>query len=199
MSSRPRRAAFIDRDGTLIEERSYPCTEADIVPLPGAGAALRRLSSAGYLIIVLTNQSAVARGMLDEERLGELHEHLRRGLAAEGGPLDDLFYCPHHPEGRHVAYAHACACRKPGRGLLDQALAAHDIDLAGSLFIGDSRRDLFFDAGTVAARVLVRSGHALDDTSGADFVADTIVEAVDWFLDGRQRGPQPAADDPPAS
>lgn len=192
MGTGPKRAAFIDRDGTLIEERSYPATEADIVPLPGAGHALRRLSSAGFLCIVLTNQSAVARGMLDEERLGQLHDHLRRALAAEGGALDDLFYCPHHPEGSNLAYAHVCACRKPGRGLLDQALAAHDIDLAGSVFIGDSRRDLFLDAGDVAARILVRSGHALDDTSGADLVAPSIVEAVDWLLNDRPVDTPPA-------
>ncbi|MFT7464644.1 MAG: D-glycero-D-manno-heptose 1,7-bisphosphate phosphatase, partial [Pseudohongiellaceae bacterium] len=74
MTARP--AAFIDRDGTLIEERNYPITEADIVPLPRAGNALRRLSAAGYLCIILTNQSAVARGMIDEERLAQLHEHL---------------------------------------------------------------------------------------------------------------------------
>jgi D-glycero-D-manno-heptose 1,7-bisphosphate phosphatase len=180
---RPKRpAAFLDRDGTLIEERNYPVKNEDIVPLPGAGAALRRLRAAGFLTIVLTNQSAVARGMIDEEGLGELHEHLRRVLAAEGGGLDDIFYCPHHPEGSNVAYAHTCRCRKPARGLLEQALVAHDVDMHGSIFIGDARRDLFLDAGPCRARVLVTSGHELDDTSGADFVVPTIVEAVDEVL-----------------
>ena len=183
MTARP--AAFIDRDGTLIEERNYPITEADIVPLPSAGHALRRLSAAGYLCIILTNQSAVARGMLSEERLAELHAHLASALAAQGGEFDDLFYCPHHPDGVHVAYSFVCNCRKPARGLLDQALAAHDIDLSRSVFIGDSPRDLFVDAGPCHARILVRSGHALDDTSAADRVTPSITEAVDWLVDGQ--------------
>jgi D-glycero-D-manno-heptose 1,7-bisphosphate phosphatase len=183
MSARP--AAFIDRDGTLIEERSYPVTESEIVPIPGAGHALRRLSAAGYLNIILTNQSAVARGMLNEERLDQLHDHLARLLAIEGGEFDDVFYCPHHPEGVHVAYSFVCSCRKPASGLLEQAMAVHDIDLSRSVFIGDSPRDLFVDAGPVLGRILVSSGHPLEDKSASNLVTPTIVEAVDWIVDGR--------------
>jgi len=189
MSARP--AAFIDRDGTLIEERGYPIIEDDIVLIAGAGHALRRLSAAGYLNIILTNQSAVARGMLDEEQLDQLHEHLARLLAAEGGEFDDVFYCPHHPDGVHVAYSFACSCRKPGSGLLDQALAAYDIDLERSVFIGDSPRDLFAGAGPVMGRILVSSGHPLQDKSVSNLVTPTIVEAVDWVVDGRMPQPQP--------
>jgi len=180
--SEPQPAAFLDRDGTLIEERSYPVKREDIVPLPGAGGALRRLQAAGFLTIVLTNQSAVARGMIDEEGLGALHQHLSQALAAEGGGLDDIFYCPHHPDGINRAYAQRCRCRKPGPGLLEQALAKYEIDLASSIFVGDARRDLFLEAGPCRARVLVRSGHALDDIEGADLVLPSIVEAVDRIL-----------------
>lgn len=180
-----RPAALLDRDGTLIEERAYPVRVEDIVPLPGIGQALRRLRSAGYLTIVLTNQSAVARGLIDEEGLDALHENLRRRLASEGGLIDDILYCPHHPEGRNLAYAFPCNCRKPARGLLEQAVARHRIDLNRSVFVGDSPRDLFRDAGPCKARILVRSGHALDDTTGADRVVPSLVEAVDWLLDGR--------------
>lgn len=183
MSARP--AAFLDRDGTLIEERGYPVTENDIVPIPGAAHALRRLSAAGYLNIILTNQSAVARGMLDEEQLDQLHAHLARLLAAEGGEFDDVLYCPHHPDGIHVAYSYVCSCRKPANGLLDQALAAHDIDLERSVFIGDSPRDLFLEAGPVMGRILVSSGHPLEDKTDSNLVTPTIVEAVDWVVDGR--------------
>lgn len=178
----PRPAVFLDRDGTLIEERAYPATPADIVPLPGAGPALRRLGEAGWLRIVLTNQSGVARGLFDEEELGRLHDDLRHKLAESGGALDAIYYCPHHPEGRAAAYAHACACRKPARGLLDLALARHDIDLARSAFIGDSPRDLFADVPGAGPRILVRSGHPLPPGATADHVADNLAAAVDWLL-----------------
>jgi len=180
----PRPAAFLDRDGTLIEERSYPTRVEDIVPLPGAGRALRRLKAAGFLTIVLTNQSAIARGMLDEEHLGALHEHLSGELAGEGGAIDDVLYCPHHPDGSNLAYAFRCDCRKPGEGLLAMALQRHDIDLSRSLFIGDQPRDMFVGAGKVGGRILVTSGHPIDDTSSADMVAPSLEVAVDWLLDG---------------
>lgn len=180
MSRRP--AVFLDRDGTLIEERRYPCRSADIVPLRGVGRALRRLSSAGYLTIVLTNQSAVARGLLDEQELERLHAELQARLVSGGGGFDALYYCPHHPEGRAVGYAFACTCRKPARGLLDLALARHAIDLSRSAFIGDSPRDLFRDVPGAGPRILVRSGHPLPEDGCADHVADDLPAAVDWLL-----------------
>src|SRR5215470_9248444 len=152
--SRP--AVFLDRDGTLIEERGFPAREEDLVPLPGVGRALARLAEAGFLRLVLTNQSAIARGLYDEEHLERLHADLQRKLAAQGGAVDAIYYCPHHPEGKAVAYAFACTCRKPGRGLLDLAVREHDIDLARSVFIGDAPRDMFPDAGPARARILLR-------------------------------------------
>jgi D,D-heptose 1,7-bisphosphate phosphatase len=178
----PRPAAFLDRDGTLIEERGYPARPADIVPLPGVGAALHRLADAGWLRIVLTNQSGIARGLFTEEDLGALHEDLEHKLAEQGGALDAIYYCPHHPEGRAVAYRHACTCRKPARGLLDLALARHDIDLSRSAFIGDSPRDLFADVPGAGPRILVRTGHALPQQPPADHVAPDLAAAVDWLL-----------------
>jgi len=185
MTARP--AVFLDRDGTLIEERHYPVTTNDIVPLPGAGGALARLAQAGWLRIVLTNQSAVARGLLTEEDLGLLHEDLRRKLARDGGDIDALYYCPHHPEGRAVGYAFACQCRKPARGLLDLAVAEEDVDLARSAFIGDSPRDLFPSVGPTGPRILVTSGHPLQDAGGADHVAPNLAAAVDWLLEHAPR------------
>ena len=183
MSGRP--AVFLDRDGTLVEERHYPVRAEDLVLVPGAGAALARLSDAGFLRIVLTNQSAVARGLLTEEELGLLHDDLCRKLAGDGGGLDALYYCPHHPQGTAVGYSFACACRKPARGLLELALAEHDVDLARSAFIGDSPRDLFADVPGAGKRILVASGHPLQDTRGADHVAPHVGAAVEWLL---QRG-----------
>ncbi len=180
MSGRP--AVFLDRDGTLIEERHYPVSPQDIVPIPGASLALARLADTGYLRIVLTNQSAVARGLLTEEDLGLLHDDLLLKLAADGGGLDALYYCPHLPEGRAVGYAFRCGCRKPERGLLDLALAEHDIDLSRSCFIGDSVRDLFTGVAGTGPRILVASGHPLADAGSAQHVAADLPAAVDWLL-----------------
>lgn len=179
MTSRP--AVFLDRDGTLIEERHYPVRDEDLVLLPGVGPGLQRLASAGFLRIVVTNQSAVARGLVDEERLGRLHARLAAALAAAGGAWDALYYCPHHPEGTDLAYRFACGCRKPGRLLLDLAVAEHDIDLGRSVAIGDSPRDLFpgVELGT---RILVESGHPLSDRSAADHVAPDLPAAIEWML-----------------
>lgn len=182
-----RAAVFLDRDGTLIEERGYPTTKADIVLRPDAGAALARLAAARYLCIVLTNQSAVARGMLTEEALGALHDDLLEKLAADGGLVDALYYCPHHPDGIARAYAFRCACRKPAAGLLELAAREHGVDLARSAFIGDSPRDLFPGLTGTGPRVLVRGGHPLTELGGADHVADTLLDAVDWLL---ARAPQ---------
>ena len=182
MSGRP--AVFLDRDGTLIEERNYPVRTADIVPLRGAGEALARLAAAGHERIILTNQSAVARGMIDEEQLGALHADLADKLAVVGGGFDALYYCPHHPDAVAVGYRFDCQCRKPRPGLLELALAEHDIDLARSCFIGDSVRDLFPGIEGVGARILVLTGHDSDETDVADVLTPSIVEAVDWWLAG---------------
>jgi len=187
----PRRAVFLDRDGTLIEERGFPVRRDDIVPLPGVSRALAELGRDGWLRIVLTNQSAIARGLLSEEELGRLHEDLAAKLARQGGAIDALYYCPHLPDGVARGYAHACACRKPGRGLLDLALAEHPIDLGASAFIGDSARDLYLDVAGAGPRILLRSGHPLTDTRGADHVADTLADAVAWLLNPRRPSSAP--------
>jgi histidinol-phosphate phosphatase family protein len=135
--------------------------------------ALAALGRDGWLRIVLTNQSAIARGLISEEELGELHADLAAKLARQGGAIDALYYCPHLPDGVARGYAHACTCRKPGRGLLDLALAEHPSTSAASAFIGDSPRDLYADVAGAGPRILLRSGHPLTDTRGADHVADT--------------------------
>jgi len=191
VSGRP--AAFIDRDGTLIEERHYPIDKDDIVPVDGAGEALALLEDAGWLRIVLTNQSAVARGMLTEEDLGGLHDHMVRELAATGGSIDTIYYCPHHPDGIALGYSYACGCRKPERGLIDLALSEHDIDVSRSCFIGDSARDLFPGVSGVDARILVvPTGSSAPEglPEPPDHVAADFPSAVAWLL---SRAGQPEA------
>ena len=152
-------AAFLDRDGVLIEEVGHLHRAEDVRLVPGAAAAVRRLRAAGYRVIVITNQSAVARGLLTEEALERIHEHLRAELARDGAVIDDLLYCPHHPTEGQGAYRIECACRKPAAGLLLEAQRRHGLDLGRSVLIGDKRSDLGAARRAGCRGVLVRTGH----------------------------------------
>jgi D-glycero-D-manno-heptose 1,7-bisphosphate phosphatase len=156
----PRPAIYLDRDGTLVEEVDYRVDPGQVRRIPGAAAAVRRLNQAGWPVVIVTNQSMIARGMANERQLVRIHARLTELLSAEGARLDGIYYCPHHPELGEPPYRAACDCRKPLPGLLRQAARELDLDLAQSAMIGDSLRDLA--AGQAAGcrqLVLVRTGH----------------------------------------
>jgi D-glycero-D-manno-heptose 1,7-bisphosphate phosphatase len=163
-----RPAIFLDRDGTLNVECSYLTRPEQVVLLPGAGAAVRRLRAAGFACVVVTNQSALGRGMMTEADLTCVHEELARQLREAGAVLDGFYHCPHfidHPE------------RKPAPGMLLRAAAELRLDLAASWMVGDSVRDI--QAGHSAGCkecILVRSGHPFSD---ADLVFDGRLRIVD--------------------
>lgn len=137
-----RRALFLDRDGTLVEPRHYPSHPEDLVLYAGIAPELRRLQRAGFALIVVTNQSGIARGYFDEDDLRAMHAHLARELARDGVRLDGIYHCPHHPDGVIPGLAVACDCRKPRPGLLLRAGAEHALDLARSWFVGDILDDI---------------------------------------------------------
>lgn len=181
------RAVFLDRDGTLVEERGYLTTPDDVALLPGAAAAVRALREAGWKVFVVSNQAAVAKGLITEEELGGIHLRLAALLAAEGARLDGLYWCPHHPEGTVPEYAQECGCRKPRPGLLEQAAREHGLELSRCVTVGDSARDV--EAGRAAGTrtVLVRTGHgrrAEEAGVEADFVADDLGAAAAWIISG---------------
>ena len=136
------RAVFLDRDGTLVEPRHYPSRPADLVLYPGVGAILRRLQATGFSLVVITNQSGLARGLFTEGDLGLMHDHLRRELARDGVAIDGIYFCPHHVEGVVPELAVACSCRKPEPGMLRQAAVDLAIDLGASWFLGDILDDV---------------------------------------------------------
>jgi D-glycero-D-manno-heptose 1,7-bisphosphate phosphatase len=155
-----RPAVFLDRDGTLVEEVDYLVDPGQLRLIPGAAAAVRRLNEAGWPVVVVTNQSVIARGMASAQQLGQIHARLADLLRAEGARLDAIYYCPHHPDLGEPPYRAACECRKPLPGLLRRAARELDLDLARSAMIGDGLRDL--EAGRAAGcerLVLVRTGH----------------------------------------
>ncbi len=140
--SDPSRAILLDRDGTLIHNFHYCRDPEQVHLLPGVGQALGWLSAAGYRLIVISNQSGVARGYLSERELARVNDRLRRLLAAEGIHLTAMYYCPHHPEGVRSGYAGLCLCRKPEPGLLLRAAAENGFALARSWFVGDVLADV---------------------------------------------------------
>ena len=138
----PRPAAFLDRDGVLNVDRDYVHRPDQLEWIDGVPEAIRLLNDAGYLVIVVTNQSGVARGFYDESAIGALHDHMRDTLAAQGARIDAFYYCPHHPDGTVTAYRMRCDCRKPGAGMLERAARDQHIDRARSFMIGDKDIDL---------------------------------------------------------
>ena len=153
-----RPAVFLDRDGVLVDELDF-LTDADALRLlPGAAAAVRELNQHGIPAVVVTNQSAVARGLVDERGLGVIHERLRERLAEGGAHLDAIFYCPHHPTEGHAPHRVVCDCRKPAPGLLLRAARMLGLDLERSWIVGDSARDLEAGAAAGVRGVLVATG-----------------------------------------
>ncbi|GAG11552.1 unnamed protein product, partial [marine sediment metagenome] len=136
------RAVFLDRDGTIVEDVGYLRATDDIRILPGAAEALTRLKEAGFLLLIVTNQSAVARGWLTEDAMLEIEREIERLLEREGAVVDGFYYCPHLPEGTVSRYARVCGCRKPQPGLLERAARGWDVNLARSYAVGDSERDV---------------------------------------------------------
>jgi D-glycero-D-manno-heptose 1,7-bisphosphate phosphatase len=117
MNTTPRKAVFLDKDGTLVENVPYNADPRRLRLAERAGPALRLLHEAGYALIVVSNQSGIARGLFGEEAMQPVERELRRLLSAERVPLTSFFYCPHHPEGAVTRYALSCTCRKPARPL----------------------------------------------------------------------------------
>lgn len=163
-----RPTVFLDRDGTLNREAGFVTRAADLDVLPGARGALQRLHDAGYRLVVVTNQSGIARGLLDEHDLAEIHERLRELLAREGARLDAILHCPHHPDEGEPPLRCACACRKPAPGLLLEAARRFELDLGSSWIVGDGLRDL--EAGAragLAGAVLVLTGKGRAELAAA--------------------------------
>jgi D-glycero-D-manno-heptose 1,7-bisphosphate phosphatase len=179
-----RRAVFVDRDGVLIRDVTHLTSPSQIEILPGVPESLRRLRGAGWAVVVVTNQSVVARGMVTEEGLREIHATLESLLRPRGAPLDAIYYCPHHPDGAVAAYRAVCDCRKPREGLLLRAAADLGLDLAASVMVGDAASDIEAGRRAGCRTVLLRAAGETggSDASGADHVAADLAAAADWIL-----------------
>ncbi len=188
-----RPAVLLDRDGVLNEDTHLVRCGDDLRVLAGVPRALARLRAAGFLLIVISNQTVVARGLASEDEVGVLHGELQRRLRRAGGPvLDGFYYCPHHPQATLPAYRKICECRKPRPGLLLRAAAEHRLDLENSFMVGDRITDVVAGARAGCRTVQVRTGrhHAppietvepLDTSVVPDHTCAGLPEAAHWIL-----------------
>lgn len=159
-----KRAVFIDRDGTLNVEKEYLYRPEECELIPGAEQAIRLLNQAGWLVVVVTNQSGVARGYYGEQDVVTLHRHIAAELSRSGAQVAGWYYCPHHPSGVEP-YNQPCSCRKPLPGMLLQAAGELAIDLSNSWMVGDKLADV--EAGLAAGcrPILVRTGYGQPESA----------------------------------
>jgi D-glycero-D-manno-heptose 1,7-bisphosphate phosphatase len=170
-----RRAVFLDRDGTINVDHGYVFRPAEFELIPGSVEAIGRLNSAGFLVIVVTNQAGVARGLYEEADVHELHRHLDRELASHGATIDAYYYCPHHPEKGRGSYLRECACRKPLPGMLLQAAADFSLELHSSFLVGDKSSDIQAGVAAGCRPILVETGYG----SGTNDLPPEIPRAAD--------------------
>ena len=186
-----RRAVFIDRDGTVVEEAGYLDRLDRLVFFPYAIDAVRLLKRAGYAVVIVTNQAGVGRGIIDEQFVHDTHDVIAARFAGGGAAVDAFYYCPHHPEATVPRYRVACDCRKPGAGMLRKAAADLELDLARSVAIGDKWSDVQAGLAAGARSLLVRTGYGRSveasppEGVGEAVVVDNLIAAVASILRDR--------------
>ncbi len=183
-------AVFLDRDGTINEQMGYINHISRFQLLPGVRRAIKQLNDANVPVIVISNQSGLARGYFPEELLSEVHEKMNMLLAEKGAHVDAIHYCPHHPEAKKEKFRETCDCRKPKPGLVLQAAKELDIDPEKSFVVGDRWSDIKTAVNCGAKSILVRTGYGRGDEKyigshqeiQPDIKCDDLTEAVGWIL-----------------
>lgn len=178
---------FLDRDGTINEEVDFLSSPKDLRLIPGAADAIREANGLDAVVCVVTNQSGVARGLVTEAQLAEIHAALRAELARHDARLDAIYYCPHHRTMGEPPYRKDCDCRKPLPGMVQSAAREFGIDPAQSFVIGDRFLDIGLANAVGATAILVRTGygttelsHPLPDGARIDYVAKDLYDAIQF-------------------
>ena len=183
------RAVFLDRDGTINEDTGYIDDIRKFTLLSGVPRAVKLLNKARFKVIVVTNQSGVARGFFTEDTVREINTRMQQMLYQKSAIIDAVYFCPHHPEAGRWPYKRICDCRKPKPGLLKKAAREHNIDLFSSYMIGDDVRDIEagYSAGCRTILLLTKQrisspGVLKNAPVKPDYVAEDLCEAVRWIL-----------------
>jgi D-glycero-D-manno-heptose 1,7-bisphosphate phosphatase len=196
----PDHAVFLDRDGVINVDHGYTHRIEDFQFIAGSADALALLQHAGWRLVVVTNQSGIARGLFSNADYERFTAHLRAQLSARGVHLDAVLHCPHLPDASVAAYRLACDCRKPGPGMLLRAARELSLDMGSSLIVGDRLSDVRAGrAAGVGRCMLVRSGHAIDadEALEADAVFDDLAACAQALV-GPTASEPTARDTPPA-
>ena len=183
-----RPAVFLDRDGTLNIDAGYLDRKERLMLFPWSLDSVRLLRRAGYAVVVVTNQSGVGRGMIEESFVEEVHQIIQSRLVDIGEKLDGHYYCPHEPSASIEAFRVDCDCRKPKPGVVTRAARDLGLDVERSIVVGDKWSDIGLAKQTGARGVLVRTGYGRSQEKNrqeglsADAVVDTLMDAVNWIL-----------------
>lgn len=183
------KAIFLDRDGTINEYVGFLRKEEDFRLIPGVSEAIKKINNSGYLAIVVTNQPVIARGEVTEEELEEIHKKMETLLGLDGAYIDDIYYCPHHPdkgfEGEIPELKIECDCRKPKTGMLEKAAREHNIDLSSSIMIGDSTLDIKMAENAGMQSILLKTGQKGEDGKydvSPTLIAEDLNDAINKII-----------------
>ena len=184
MDATRKKAIFLDRDGTIIVEKGF-LSEPDAVELiPGAADALKKLAAAGFLIVVVSNQSGVARGLFNENSVRAVNARIVELFARADAKIDAIYYCPHYPDGVVPEYAITCDCRKPATGMVEKAIA--ELRAEPAFVVGDRRSDIELGKNLGVPTILVLTGYGAEQPHDvrdmAEFIGGSIIEAAEWIL-----------------
>jgi D-glycero-D-manno-heptose 1,7-bisphosphate phosphatase len=183
-------AVFMDRDGTINEQRGFINHLSRFVLLPGVAEAVKLLNKNSFLAIIVTNQSGVARGYYPIDLVHDVHALLKTSLEREEATMDGIFFCPHHPRGIVPEFTSDCDCRKPKTGLINQAQGAFEIDMSHSYVIGDRYVDIELASRLGLKSILVKTGYGLGEMEHVlpqkpirpDCIAQDLLDGVKWIL-----------------
>jgi D,D-heptose 1,7-bisphosphate phosphatase len=185
-----KRAIFLDRDGNINKDVGYPDSYKRINIFPYSYEAVRKINKAGFLAVVITNQSGVGRGLIKEETLKGIHEKMKKSFLKNEAHLDRVYYCPHYIDSSIPKYKKDCRCRKPYPGMALNAAKELDIDLSKSYMIGDKVEDILFGKNINATPILVLTGFGKESRVQLEemnikpaYVAKNLLDAVNWILE----------------
>ncbi len=184
-----KRAVFLDRDGTINKDVGYPNSYSMLEIFPYSFEAIRKINRAGLLAVIVTNQSGIGRGFIEEKNLHDIHRKLGLDFARENVRIDGIYFCPHYENSESPEYRKDCSCRKPNPGMAQQAVRDLNIDTAKSYMVGDKVEDILFGININATPILVLTGFGPTSlpklrTKGIEpaYVAHNLLDAVNWII-----------------
>jgi D-glycero-D-manno-heptose 1,7-bisphosphate phosphatase len=192
-----RPAIFIDRDGTINEQMGYVNHLSRFILLPRVAEAIRMLNESGFLALIVSNQAGAARGYFPPSLTEEVNERMKKGLARCGARLDGIYYCPHHPRSVLPELRIDCDCRKPRRGLIDQACRDFEVDMSRSFVVGDRCLDIELGFRCGLRGILVKTGYGRGEAEHIlpsrpekpVYIAEDLYDAVSWILEREKPAP----------